>query len=133
MRFYFAITDGSVYTHWHAAREQKHQEQVPPRLATAVSTTSETCQGRILTAGSQCSPVYIRWLGRCVFPPFTIKLGLQPSAEQTELSRPIKQNRCTMVKWKHGRLAWLGIERIIQAKTMKPQTEYPAKCIEIMF
>lgn len=48
MRFSFAISDGSVNIHWRAAREQKRQEQVPPRLATVIGTTSETCQGRIL-------------------------------------------------------------------------------------
>lgn len=106
MRFSFALSDGSVSIDWHATREQKRQKQVPPRLATAVGRTSETCQGRILTAGSQCAAVYIRWLGRYVFfPLFTIKWGLQPSAEQTELSGPIKQNGWTMVEWKRGRLA----------------------------
>lgn len=115
-----------------ALRENtKHQEQMPPRLATAGGATSETCQGGILTAGSRRAPVYIRWLGRCVFffPPFTVKWGLQPSAEQTELSGAIKLNRWTMVKWKRGRLGWLGTEKIIHAKTMKPQIEYPAKSV----
>lgn len=63
------------------------------------------------------------------FPPFTVKWGLQPSAEQTELSGAITLNRWTMVKWKRGRLGWLGTEKIIHAKTIKPQIEYPAKSV----
>lgn len=107
-----------------ALRENtKHQEQVPPRLATAGGTTSETCQGGILTAGSRRAPVYIRWLGHCgvFFSPFTVKWVLQPSAEQTELSGAIKLNGWTMVKWKRGRLGWLGTEKIIHARLWNPK------------
>lgn len=50
------------------------------------------------------------------FPPFTVKWVLQPSAEQTELSGAIKLNGWTMVKWKRGRLGWLGTETIIHAR-----------------
>lgn len=81
-----------------ALRENtKHQEQMPPRLATAGGATSETCQGGILTAGSRRAPVYIRWLGRCVFFFFSPR-SLSNGGCSLQLSKQSFQ----------GPLSWIG-------------------------
>lgn len=94
-----------------ALRENtKHQEQVPPRLATAGGTTSETCQGGILTAGSRRAPVYIRWLGRC---GFFFPRSLSNGCCSLQLSKQSFQGPSSWMggQWLNGSVGgWVGLE-----------------------